>query len=418
MAETNIELFTPYKKQQEFLDSFIDTEDLFAVVIAPRGSGKTLLAINTLLYWLLSNPNTKAGWTAPTFSQAKAVLDQIVEAGGDLIVSSNRMDATISFINGSTIKFLSADSTDNIRGYRFEYLIIDEAAYIKELTVTTTLLPTLNPSGKKCLMISTPKGKNWLFNWYNKSEVVSFTFKLSDCPYINTELIEEAKKSLPPDLYRQEFEGAFVDSSNDVFVGVEKVSTVNLFSIERKVDVYVGIDTGLTSDMSVLTCISPMGRVVWVEGINNLPINTIATKFNDLLENFNVVGGLIETNGIGKAMADLIIPHHRKIKEFTMTQDRKQDMVRKLINDIETMSIELPTVDLLPELHNEFTTYTYKLSPSGKLSFTHLPGTHDDYVDSLMLANYARVQFMERKEITVKRAPMQIKPKFGTRAVR
>ena len=88
-------------------------------------------------------------------------------------------------------------------------------------------------------------------------------------------------------------------------------------------------------------------------------------------------------------------------------------MVRKLINDIETMTIELPSAELCPELHREFATYTYKLSPTGKLSFGHTTGNHDDFVDSLLLANYSRVQFMERKPIKIK-GIKNTRPTFGT----
>ena len=42
----NVKLFTPYKAQQDFIDKFVTTEDLFGVLVAPRGSGKTLAAIN------------------------------------------------------------------------------------------------------------------------------------------------------------------------------------------------------------------------------------------------------------------------------------------------------------------------------------------------------------------------------------
>jgi len=78
------------------------------------------------------------------------------------------------------------------------------------------------------------------------------------------------------------------------------------------------------------------------------------------------------------------------------------EMVRKLIGDIESLNIELPTVDLLPELHQEFTSYTYKMSNNGKLTFTHLPGQHDDFIDSLMLSNFSRVQFIKRNKFNLK----------------
>ncbi len=84
-------------------------------------------------------------------------------------------------------------------------------------------------------------------------------------------------------------------------------------------------------------------------------------------------------------------------------------MVRKLISDIESLSVELPTIDLCPELHSEFGTFTYKMSTTGKLSFGHSNGAHDDYIDSLLMANYSRVQFMTRKPITIR----SIKPSWS-----
>ena len=214
------------------------------------------------------------------------------------------------------------------------------------------------------------------------------------------EVIGEAKKSLPPDLFKQEFEAAFIDSSNDVFVGIDQVSTVNEYDL-RKQDVFVGIDTGLTGDMSVVTLINSVGKVVFIDNNNKQSINLIADRFKDVLSRYNIVGGFIETNGIGRAMYDLIQPFYRKIKAFTTTQDSKMEMVRKLIHDVETLTIELPNDELCPELHREFSEYSYKLSTTGKLSFGHIPGGHDDYIDSLMLANFSRVKFMDRKPIRV-----------------
>jgi len=406
----NIELFTPFKAQQDFIDKFVTTDDLFGVLVSPRGSGKTLAAINYCLYWALLKKNLKLGWCSPTFSQAKSVLDQIVAAAPDLVESSNRQEATIVFINGSSIKFLSSDSADNIRGFRFSHLIIDEAAYVKQSVIDTILLPTLNPNGVKCLLVSTPAGKNHFFNWYMKDDVISHRITLEECPYISQTLLDEAKKSLPPDIYSQEYLAQFVDSANDVFMGIEKVAFVGEY--RRGGDVYVGIDTGLSEDASVMTLISPIGRVVNVVDISQTDINTAATLFLKELQSYNVVGGYIETNGIGRAMFDLVQPKHRRIKRFDTNQNNKTELVRKLISDIETCTVELPSIDLCPQLHKEFATYSYKLSPTGKLSFGHTSGAHDDFIDSLMLANYSRVKFLERKPIYVK-GMKKINAEFG-----
>ncbi len=158
-----IKLFTPFDKQREVIESFADSEHLFGVVVAPRGSGKTLLAMNLMLYWLLGDKNQKGGWVSPIYNQAKAVYDQVVEAGRDIIVQSNRQDLNITFINGSSLKFLSSDNPDSIRGFRFHFLILDEVAFQKETAIQSAILPTLNPTGKKCLLVSTPRGKNHFY---------------------------------------------------------------------------------------------------------------------------------------------------------------------------------------------------------------------------------------------------------------
>ena len=408
----NVTLFTPYQKQKEFINNFIASDDLFGVVVAPRGSGKTLLGINMLLFWLLDNPGKKAGWISPVYSQAKNVFDQITKAAKDIIESSNRMETTMTFINGSTIKFLSGDSPDSIRGFRFNYVVIDEAAFIKELTIDQIILPTLNPNGKKCLIISTPKGRNHFFKWYSKPDVVSQRFKLQDCPYIKQELIDQAKSSLPVDIFRQEFEAAFVDSSNDVFTNIHKVAFLGSYEEGRGQDVYCGIDTGLSDDSSVLTLISPIGKVLHIESIRQTDINTVGTVFSNVMKQFNIIGGYIETNGIGRATYDLLKNQFRKVKPFTTNINNKTDMVRKLISDIETMTIELPSEELCPALHTEFGQYTYKLSPTGKMSFGHMSGGHDDHIDSLMLANYSRNQFMNKKPISIG-SINRVKPSFG-----
>ena len=52
------------------------------------------------------------------------------------------------------------------------------------------------------------------------------------------------------------------------------------------------------------------------------------------------------------------------------------------------------------------------MSPTGKLSFGHIPGGHDDVLDALMLANYSRVQFTEKRPMRVSSIG-NVKPSFG-----
>jgi phage FluMu gp28-like protein len=262
-----VNLFTPYPAQRRFIESYADSEHLFGVLVSPRGAGKTLLAINLTLYWALKRSNSKIGYITPIYSLGKEVFDIIQSKTTELIESSNKADLTIKFINGSTIKFLSADRADSVRGFRFHYLIMDEVAYLNKQDIESSIIPTLNPNGIKCLMISTPRGKNHFYEYYLRGQqgdkdYFSFRIPLSECPYVKEELINEARTSLPREVFRAEYEAEFTDSTNDVFTNIESNAILNEWTNPNRGDrYYAGIDTGLSSDFSVLTIINESGRV-------------------------------------------------------------------------------------------------------------------------------------------------------------
>ena len=391
-----VNLFKPYAKQREFIDLYADSPHLFGVLNAPRGSGKTLFAINMALYWLLRNNDTKLGYITPIYSLGKEVFEIIQSKTGDLIESSNKSDLTIRFINGSSLKFLSADRADSVRGFRFHYMIMDEVAYLNKNTIEKAILPTLNPNGRKCLMISTPRGKNHFYEYYLRgqqgdTDYVSMTIPLMDCPYVKQELIDEARKSLPIEVFKSEYEAEFTDSTNDVFQNIEKCSIVYEWTApNRGNQYYAGVDTGLSSDYSVLTILDETGRVVFIDRVNNDTLENIATRFIATLKRYSVQGCLIEANGIGKAMAELIRKHVRQAMPFITTQDSKMNAVRTLMTDMDSGVIEIPTKEFFPHLYNELSSFTYKYSANGKISFSHPNGMNDDCVDSLWLANLSR----------------------------
>ena len=415
-----ITLFTPHIGQKEIIKGFSDSQHKFGVVVTSRQWGKSLLGQNLLLYWLLQKPNQKGCWISPIYNQAKKVFQELSNASHNIVQSSNKADLTIKFLNGSTLQFLSSERPDSVRGFSFHYMVVDEAAYVNERGFETAILPTLTALGKKCLIISTPKSKNWFYKYYLKgisdsTDYISFRGKSTDNPYIDQSFIAEQRLSLPDDIFKQEYLAEFTDASSEVFRGIDNVCVVPNYSNGDRVQrCFIGIDTGLSNDYSVLTIMNEAGRVMFMDRIKGENINTIANKFIGIMSRFNIHGGYIETNGIGRAMYDLIMPKQRKIKGFTTTQDSKTQIVRTLIEDIEATNVELPGKELEPECYKELSLYTYKLNTNGKLSFTHPAGIHDDIVDSIMLANKARNEIQTNK-IYIGRSPQQYKPTFGVR---
>jgi hypothetical protein len=54
----------------------------------------------------------------------------------------------------------------------------------------------------------------------------------------------------------------------------------------------------------------------------------------------------------------------------------------------------LPDVELCSKLDNEMSIYEAKRTGSGALTYSHPKGLHDDYVDSLLMANLARQRWL------------------------
>ena len=398
-----ITLFKPHVGQRKVIDGFATSEHKFGVVATGRQYGKSLLGQNLMLYWLLQSKNQKGAWVSPIYSQGKKVFEELLSAANQIVVQSNKADLTIRFVNGSTLQFLSAERYDSIRGYSFNYLVVDEAAFIREEAINEAIFPTLSAIGKKCLIISTPKSKNWFYNAYLKgstagSDYISFRGISTDNPHIDADFINEQSKSLPTEIFKQEYLAQFSEATNDVFKGLDNVCNLNEWEEPRgNKRYYYGVDTGLSNDFTVCTILDESGRTARILRFNGKSLEETGTAVIALLRRYNVRGGFVETNSIGTAIFEQIRKAKIKCSPYTTTQESKTRGVRALIHDIEEGVLELPSKNLMPEVYNELSAYTYKVNTNGKLSFSHPSGLHDDIVDSLWLANLSRGELANRK---------------------
>jgi hypothetical protein len=264
-------------------------------------------------------------------------------------------------------------------------------------------MPTLSALGKKCLIISTPKGKNWFYNYFIKGldtsdDYISFRGISTDNPHIDQSFIDGQRKSLPDSIFKQEYLAEFTDAGSDVFTNVEMVCILNGWTEPKHGERYfAGLDFGLSNDFSVCTIISESGRVSYIERINGSSYAEIAKQFTTILRRFKITAGYAEVNGPGLPVFELINKEIRALREFYTSNDSKNQGIRTLIYDIQEGILELPSKDFFPHLYNELNAYSYKVNPSGLISFNAPSGYHDDTVMSLMLANEARTKSVVKK---------------------
>ena len=398
-----ITLFNPHEGQKQIINEFADSPHKFGVVATGRQFGKSLLAQNLMLYWLLSSSGQKGVWIAPIYNQCKKVFNELTNASHEIITKQNKADLTIEFVNGSTLQFLSTDNYNTIRGFSFNYMVVDEAAYVREEAINEAVLPTLSALGKKCLIISTPKSKNWFYSAYLKGvdqvgDYVSFRGISTDNPHISQTFIDEQRKSLPPEIFKQEYMAEFSEATNDVFSNLDNVCILDGWREKQfQTRYFAGVDFGLQHDYSVLTIMAEDGRVDRIERVNGSSYAEIAERFSNILRRYSITAGYAETNGPGLPIFEMLSKEERKLRPFTTTNESKNQGIRTLIYDIQEGVLMLPRKEFFPHLYNELNAYSYKVNTTGTISFNAPSGYYDDCVMSLMLANEARTKAIVKK---------------------
>src|SRR3990167_5034958 len=108
----------------------------FKILVMPRKSGKTALAINKLLIEAFKKPGKTFWFVAPTYRQAKEIVWKDPEMlktflPEELIEKKNELDLSIYLKNGSVLSVKGADEPDALRGPNPAMVVLDEFALMK-----------------------------------------------------------------------------------------------------------------------------------------------------------------------------------------------------------------------------------------------------------------------------------------------
>ena len=201
-----------------------DSKARFRVVSAGRRFGKTWLSINELAKFARF-PNQRVAYMAPTYKQAKQVvfqdlLDQLYAK--NWIEKVNQSELSIKLVNGSTIFLLSLDSFEHIRGRKFHFVVIDEAATVNPEAWFTVVRPCLSDTDGHALFIGTPR-KNWFYDLWltDDPQWESFQFTTAEGGNVSEQELLQAQQDLDERTYRQEYEAAFISWNGTVAYAFE-----------------------------------------------------------------------------------------------------------------------------------------------------------------------------------------------------
>lgn len=388
--------FTPHKKQRQIIQSVLKSEAKFHVVSVGRQFGKSLMGMNLILYWAINHKPCKILWVSPVYSQTSKVQKELMEAMDKtgIVETCNYSENYIKLKTGSEIFFRSAERYDNIRGFTVDYAVLDEAAFMKAEAWREAIRPTLAVRGKKVLFLSTPKGKNWFYDLFqlglseDNENYKSYKGSSFETPYIDSDEIDDARKTLPENVFKQEYLAEFIEGGGEVFSGLEEVSFHQW--PKAKGQVYCGIDLAKQEDWTVATFIDKEGQIIdiWRERQRDWGwmIQELLTKIKE--HNAIVT---IEVNSIGDVIFDSIKREWRNTEPFVTSSKSKQEIVEGLILDFNNREVKIPHRDIYTPLWDELSYFTYDYNPKTRsIRYGHPNGLHDDCVMSLCLANWCR----------------------------
>ena len=399
-----------YDWQEEVFRSYVYDNYKTYVLNTSRQIGKTFLFGQLILYSAIEDAGCDIGVTSLTYKQTKLIYTGISDVlkGTPLLKSDNKSELKIKLVNGTTITFLSTQNPDNVRGFTFDYLFSDEAAYYGPGVYDKILQPTTLAKGKKVVLASTPRGTNYFYDLFmagadkDNPDITSFKYDYTANPNFDPREIASIRKQLPEAIFKAEFLAEFTDSGS-VFGNIQDVCLNQEWPVPNG-DLVAGIDVGLFHDYAVCCIIDSTGNLVDMYRSKTGSINKLNTEITQFLQRWKPKKTLIELNNVGVSVYEHIQPRIRGVEGFKTTAISKGPLINQLQNSIEDKRIVLPTQNFQPEITKELVNYSFTYSDKTRtIQYAAIAGVHDDIVIALALANkvYVETNFSIKPKVRV-----------------
>jgi hypothetical protein len=186
-----------------------------------RQSGKSTMTAVIALHRALYHPSSLILCLAPALRQSQELFSKMAGFYRDLgrpVSAVTERKLSLELENRSRIITLPG-SEKTIRGFSgTSLLILDEAARVED-ELYFAVRPMLAVSGGALMMLSTPHGKRGVFyeEWIGGHGWERYEVPASQCPRISEGFLEQERASLPPFIFRQEYECSFEETEDQVF---------------------------------------------------------------------------------------------------------------------------------------------------------------------------------------------------------
>jgi phage terminase large subunit-like protein len=333
-------------------------------------------------------------WIVPTYKNGRSLWRFAENAVAPLrkakLASVNRTERTIEFVNGGVFGIHSADNEDSVRGENFNLVILDEAARISETAWTSAIQPTLADLDGDAILISTPRGRNWFWQEFQRGigdgvYQMSWTAPSKANPNKRIqEAAERAKGRVNELTYRQEWLGEFVDAEGSVFRRIDEAAVLSPREPENGRQYVAGVDVASSVDFTVVSVLDAESKeMVYLDRFNRVDYPVLIDRLESVYHRYHLTSMVVESNSIGRPVIDELVSRGLAIIAFTTTSATKQSIVQGLQAAFENAQIKIVND---PVLVGELLSFESKRNPSGGFSYSAPAGMHDDCVMSLAIA--------------------------------
>jgi phage terminase large subunit len=260
------EAFVPFHKRQQ----------RWSCLVAHRRAGKTVACVMDLIDAAIfcTKPEPRFAYVAPYYAQAKDVAWSYVKSAASQLPGAtlNESELRVDFPNGGRVRLYGADNYDRMRGIYLDGIVLDEYADMDPRAWPEVLRPALSDRKGWASFIGTPKGRNAFHDVFRHSESdpdwFSLMLRASETGLLSEDELADAKRSMSPEQYAQEYECSFEAAIVGAFYGAQMADLQSLGQItgvaqQPGIPVQTAWDLGVR-DSTAIWCFQTVGSEIHV----------------------------------------------------------------------------------------------------------------------------------------------------------